>query len=134
MKKLSSILLVLLLVFQPFIKSGIHAQTTVVKKVTLEAFWWNYWNTNYQYDWADYLADLAPRLKAAGIDAVWIPPYIKNANPGDVGYVPFDNYDLGDKYQKGGSQGAINNLVRNTNYKLDFNLYIKIFISFSKII
>ena len=114
MKKLSSILLVLLLVFQPFIKSGIHAQTTVVKKVTLEAFWWNYWNTNYQYDWADYLADLAPRLKAAGIDAVWIPPYIKNANPGDVGYVPFDNYDLGDKYQKGGSQGAINNMVRNT--------------------
>ncbi len=85
-----------------------------VKKTVLQAFWWNYWNTNYQYDWADYLADLAPRIKAAGFDAIWIPPIIKNANPGSVGYEPFDNYDLGDKFQKGGSQGVITNIVRNT--------------------
>jgi alpha-amylase len=37
-----------------------------------------------------------------GIDAVWIPPTPKNKNAtNDVGYSPFDHYDLGDKYQKG---------------------------------
>src|SRR5437016_12057709 len=41
-------------------------------KVVLQAFWWNYWNNNYPNDWATYLADLAPRLRAMGIDAVWI--------------------------------------------------------------
>ena len=46
------------------------------------------------------MAELSPRLAEMGIDAVWVPPTIKN--PGFwVGYAPFDNYDLGDKYQKG---------------------------------
>ena len=56
-------------------------------KVVLQAFWWNYWNNNYPNDWATYLADLAPRLRALGIDAVWIPPTVKNQNAtGSVGY------------------------------------------------
>jgi alpha-amylase len=79
------------------------AQTTV-KKVVLQAFWWDYYNSNYHDDWANYLADLAPRLKAMGIDAVWIPPASKNESPGYVGYAPFDHYDLGDKFQKGATQ------------------------------
>src|SRR5437867_2189246 len=71
-------------------------------KVVLQAFWWNYWNNKYPNDWATYLADLAPRLRAMGIDAVWIPPTAKNQNPtGSVGYAPFDHYDLGDKFQCG---------------------------------
>jgi alpha-amylase len=71
-------------------------------KVVLQGFWWNYWNNNYPNDWATYLADLAPRLRAMGIDAVWIPPTVKNQNPtGSVGYAPFDHYDLGDKFQCG---------------------------------
>ena len=71
-------------------------------KVVLQAFWWNYWNNNYPNDWATYLADLAPRLRSMGIDAVWIPPTAKNQNPtGSVGYAPFDHYDLGDKFQCG---------------------------------
>jgi len=70
------------------------------QKVVLQGFWWDYWNTNYPNGWANYLADLAPRLKTMGVDAVWLPPSIKNANQGN-GYSPFDNYDLGDKYQKG---------------------------------
>lgn len=77
--------------------------TEYVKKVVLQGFWWDYWNSNFPYGWANYLTELAPRLKAMGIDAIWIPPAAKNANPGSVGYVPFDHYDLGDKYQKGGS-------------------------------
>lgn len=106
------------------------------KRVILQAFWWEgvagggigpgYRNDNYPLGWFNYLADLAPRLRASGIDAVWIPPTIKNAvgaaclgedrstNPSTCtkglvpvlpsvafGYAPFDFYDLGDKYQKG---------------------------------
>lgn len=76
-----------------------YAQTTV-KKVVLQAFWWDYYNANYPDKWANYLTELAPRLKAMGIDAVWIPPSIKNESPYYVGYSPFDQYDLGDKFQK----------------------------------
>jgi glycosidase len=71
-----------------------------VSKVILQAFWWDYWNNNYRFGWANYLTELAPRLKAMGVDAIWIPPASKNQSAGSVGYAPFDHYDLGDKYQK----------------------------------
>ncbi|NOX88750.1 MAG: DUF1939 domain-containing protein [Calditrichaeota bacterium] len=70
-------------------------------KIVLQGFWWDYWNNNYSYDWATYIADLSPRLRSAGIDFVWIPPTVKNDTPNSNGYSPFDHYDLGDKYQKG---------------------------------
>ncbi len=70
------------------------------RQVVLQSFWWDYWNTNYANGWANYLTELAPRLKELGIDAVWIPPTIKNNGTNSVGYSPFDHYDLGDKYQK----------------------------------
>ncbi|GAA3975186.1 T9SS type A sorting domain-containing protein [Hymenobacter antarcticus] len=75
-------------------------QQVKAQQVVLQGFWWDYWNANYPNGWANYIADLAPRLKAMGIDAVWMPPTIKSPNQGN-GYSPFDNYDLGDKYQKG---------------------------------
>ena len=75
-------------------------QQVKAQQVVLQGFWWDYWNSNYPNGWANYIADLAPRLKAMGIDAVWMPPTIKSPNQGN-GYSPFDNYDLGDKYQKG---------------------------------
>jgi alpha-amylase len=70
------------------------------RQVVLQSFWWDYWNSNYVNGWANYLTELAPRLKELGIDAVWIPPTIKNNGTNSVGYSPFDHYDLGDKYQK----------------------------------
>lgn len=77
-----------------------HAQQTT-KRVMLQAFWWDYWNSNYPGSWSNYLVELAPRLKSMGIDAVWIPPSTKgNGGVNDVGYAPFDHYDLGDKQQK----------------------------------
>jgi alpha-amylase len=78
------------------------SQTTKVKKVVFQGFWWDYWNNNFPNAWANYLTELAPRLKSLGVDAVWIPPSVKNQSTGYVGYSPFDHYDLGDKYQKGG--------------------------------
>jgi alpha-amylase len=51
-----------------------------------------------------------------GVDAVWIPPTPKNKNAtNDVGYSPFDQYDLGDKYQKGAARtrfGSKDELLR----------------------
>ncbi|HXC07008.1 MAG TPA: alpha-amylase family glycosyl hydrolase [Bacteroidia bacterium] len=69
------------------------------QQMVLQGFWWDYWNTNYPNEWSNYLSDLAPRLQQMGISDVWVPPNIKNGNQGD-GYAPFDDYDLGDKYQK----------------------------------
>lgn len=92
--------LVLPLLLFCFSTTKIFAQQRV-KKVVLQAFRWDYWNNNFRFKWADYLTELAPRLKAMGVDAIWIPPNYKNDGPGSVGYMPFDHYDLGDKYQKG---------------------------------
>ena len=79
---------------------GLTSPAVRAQRVVVQAFWWDYANNNYPNGWANYLADLAPRLKSMGVDAVWIPPTIKNGNQGN-GYSPFDNYDLGDKWQKG---------------------------------
>ena len=88
--------LYLILGYSFFSQSGASNQ-----QVILQGFWWDYFNSNYSYKYADYLSDLAPRLNQIGIDAVWVPPTIKNKQIVDMGYAPFDHYDLGDKYQKG---------------------------------
>jgi alpha-amylase len=78
-------------------------------KVIFQGFWWDYWNNNYPDGWANYLADLSPRLRDLGIDGVWIPPSVKNAGTNSNGYSPFDQYDLGDKYQKGNLKTRLGN-------------------------
>lgn len=101
---LRSVLVALLLVGAgPLVTPEVQAQATKVKKVLFQGFWWDYENDNFPNRWSNYLTELTPRLKAVGIDAVWIPPSYKNGFTGSVGYSPFDHYDLGDKYQKGGS-------------------------------
>ncbi len=82
-----------------FLVIVLNSVNSYSQRVVLQGFWWNYWNNNYSNGWADYLVDLAPRLKQMGINDVWVPPSIKNGNQG-CGYSPFDDYDLGDKYQK----------------------------------
>ena len=89
--------------FIMFLFPVLNAQVTV-KKTVLQAFWWDYYNNNYHERWANYLTELAPRLKSMGIDAIWIPPSSKNQSSGYVGYAPFDHYDLGDKWQKGSTR------------------------------
>lgn len=89
-----------LFLLQPL--SSVQAQTTRVKKVVFQGFWWDYKNDNFPNRWSNYLTELAPRLKSIGIDAIWVPPSYKNGSTGSVGYSPMDHYDLGDKYQKGG--------------------------------
>ena len=79
---------------------GTAQENNPKRQLVLQGFWWDYWNANYPNDWANYLTELAPRLKELGIDAIWIPPSVKNTGTNSVGYSPFDHYDLGDKYQK----------------------------------
>lgn len=87
----------------------VQAQNPWNGKVIFQGFWWDYWNTNYPEGWSNYLADLSPRLRDIGIDGVWIPPSIKNAGTNSNGYSPFDQYDLGDKYQKGNLKTRLGN-------------------------
>jgi alpha-amylase len=75
-------------------------------KAVLEVFWWNCWNTNYPHDWYTFVAKLAPRIAAMGFDGIWTPPPCKdrptdNTRPAsdEMGYTPFDYYDLGQKNQ-----------------------------------
>jgi alpha-amylase len=99
--KVFSLKTILVLIFFGFISKNHFGQTNANnRQLVLQGFWWDYWNSNYPNDWANYLTDLAPRLKDLGIDAIWIPPSIKNTGTNSVGYAPFDHYDLGDKYQK----------------------------------
>lgn len=90
------------LILIAFLPYQIFSQTSFEKKTIVQAFWWDYWNNNFPNGWANYLTELAPRLKAMGVDAVWIPPTVKNQDFGSkgVGYAPYDHYDLGDKMQK----------------------------------
>lgn len=48
------------------------------------------------------LTELAEKLHKIGINCVWLPPAYKGANGiEDVGYAPYDLYDLGEFDQKG---------------------------------
>jgi len=98
-KKLSFSLLLFFGLFLPSIRPIAQVNPTN-RQVLLQGFWWDYWNANYPNGWANYLTELAPRLRSMGIDAIWIPPTIKNSGTNSVGYSPFDHYDLGEKYQK----------------------------------
>lgn len=92
-----------------FFATASMAQNPWNGKVILQGFWWDYHNNNYSSGWSNYLSDLAPRLRTLGIDGVWVPPSIKNAGTNSNGYSPFDHYDLGDKYQKGGVKTRLGN-------------------------
>ncbi|MFK7786979.1 MAG: hypothetical protein AB8B56_17795, partial [Crocinitomicaceae bacterium] len=99
MKRIMTILIVLLLMLN--VSTDAYGQVNDTRRqVVLQGFWWDYYNSNFNKGWANYLTELAPRLKELGVDAVWIPPTIKNTHSGSVGYAPFDHYDLGDKFQK----------------------------------
>jgi alpha-amylase len=85
-------------------------------KVVFETFWWNCWNANYPGDWYTYLAKLAPRLAKMGFDGIWTPPPSKDTSAiANMGYTPYDFYDLGQKNQKGAAAtrfGSMDSFLR----------------------
>lgn len=73
--------------------------------VLLQGFYWDVpskpaGTSNVAY--YDHLARQANAIRKAGFTAVWLPPVLKSAAGGySVGYDPFDDYDLGSKFQRG---------------------------------
>lgn len=62
-----------------------------------------YWNSTPGGIWYDSLAKLAPKLASAGIGGIWFPSPSKGAGGGfSMGYDPYDHYDFGEYFQKGG--------------------------------
>lgn len=56
-----------------------------------------YWDVTPGGVWYDTLAYYAPLLQRVGFDAIWFPPPSKGAAGSfDVGYTPYDYYDLGE--------------------------------------
>lgn len=56
-----------------------------------------YWDVSPGAVWYDSLAYYAPLMKRVGFDAIWFPPPSKGAAGSfDVGYTPYDYYDLGE--------------------------------------
>lgn len=83
-----SLLLALLFLFCAM---PLHAQNG---KTMMQGF---YWDVSPGAVWYDSLAHYAPLLKRVGFDAIWFPPPSKGAAGSfDVGYTPYDYYDLGE--------------------------------------
>ena len=55
-----------------------------------------YWDVTPGGVWYDSLRIKAPGLASIGIDAVWFPPPSKGDGQLNVGYTPYDYYDLGE--------------------------------------
>jgi alpha-amylase len=69
--------------------------------VLMQAFYWDCPKvTNQQFNWWNFVRNEIPRLKAAGITALWLPPACKAKDVISMGYDPFDFYDLGEYQQK----------------------------------
>ncbi len=72
-----------------------------------------YWDVSPGGVWYDTLAHYAPLLQRAGFDAIWFPPPSKGAGgPFDVGYTPYDYYDLGEYDSGPGNQtSGVGNMI-----------------------
>jgi len=67
--------------------------------VVFQAF---YWDVPGGGTWYNTIKAKAPGLKSAGFTHFWFPPPTKGASGGySMGYDLFDNYDIGNYYQKG---------------------------------
>lgn len=73
----------------------------------MQGFYWNthpgdVTNTTTGGIWWDTLTQMAPQLANAGFNTVWTPPPTKGfAGPWDMGYGPYDYFDLGEFDSKG---------------------------------
>lgn len=76
-----------------------------------------YWDVTPGGVWYDTLATYAPALARAGFTTIWFPPPSKGAAGGfDVGYTPYDYYDLGEFDSRGGNQTSGTGAYTATRY------------------
>ena len=77
------------------------SSTARAQGIVFQEFYWDTAPPAGQSWWAHVEGEL-PALADAGVRAVWVPAPTKGgAGPYDMGYGPYDPYDLGDKDQKG---------------------------------
>ena len=70
-----------------------------------------YWDVPAGGTWYNTIKDKAPGLKSAGFTHFWFPPPTKGASGGySMGYDLYDNYDLGNYYQKGTTETRFGSL------------------------
>ena len=81
------------LVLFALLLAALAAPADAQDRVLMQGF---YWDAQPGGVWYDSLTTQAARLGWAGFDAIWLPPPTKGAASGsDVGYTPYDYYDLG---------------------------------------
>lgn len=69
--------------------------------VLMQAFYWDCPKvSNQEFNWWNFVRNEIPRLKEAGITALWLPPACKAKDVISMGYDPLDFYDLGEYKQK----------------------------------
>lgn len=72
------------------------------QELIFQDFYWDVVVPNGHADWWTYTAEQLPALAKAGVTAVWVPGPVKGGSgKWDMGYGPYDYYDLGSKDQKG---------------------------------
>jgi alpha-amylase len=70
----------------------------ILNGVIIQGFQWNTSNDGNHWN---YLASISAELSKSGITAIWLPPPQKSESAiNDVGYAPYDLYDLGQYNQK----------------------------------
>ena len=83
------------------------------ESIVFQAF---FWNVPAGGIWYDTIAEEAPGLKTAGFTHFWFPPPTKGAvGKNSMGYDLYDNYDLGNYYQKGTVETRFGSLAELQN-------------------
>ncbi len=72
--------------------------TNEINGTIMQYFEWDLANDGQLWN---KVADQADELASAGFTALWLPPAYKGTSSADVGYGPYDLYDLGEFNQKG---------------------------------
>nr|AAF00567.1 raw starch digesting amylase precursor [Cytophaga sp.] len=102
-----------------------EAKAAATNGTMMQYFEWYVPNDGQQWN---RLRTDAPYLSSVGITAVWTPPAYKGTSQADVGYGPYDLYDLGEFNQKGtvrtkyGTKGELKSAV-NTLHSNGIQVY-----------
>jgi alpha-amylase len=103
--------------------------------VLLQAFYWGCpERAGREFEWWDYVKEQVPNLAQAGFTALWLPPPSKASTQKDMGYEPFDHFDLGEFDQRGGvptwfgTRKALEELIHHAHGN-DMQVYVDLAIN-----
>lgn len=97
----------------PYLTVKAEQQPTPDNHTLFQGFEWNV--PADQKHWKRLAAEI-PKLKAVGVDNVWLPPGCKAASPEGNGYDIYDLYDLGEFDQKNSRSTKVSCSMFSTIY------------------